>query len=208
MPSNVTKGLSLHRHVWVPVEGASHTVVALHGTGGDENDLVPLVRQLYPNSNILGVRGNVMENGHPRFFKRFAEGMFDEADIRVRANDLAAFYEAAETAYGLSANTTTWLGYSNGANMIAAKLLLDDLIRDAVLLRAQHPLKQRPGQPVRVSDGARVKLFSGEYDTVVPVAESRRLADALVKRGYAVEHVSQPTGHQLSHHDIEMLMPK
>lgn len=205
MAHNVKEGLALHRHVWLPAggagRGAARTVVALHGTGGDENDLIPLVREMYPEANILGIRGNVNENGYPRFFKRFAEGMFDEADIRARANDLVAFWEAAAVTYGIAPGATTWLGYSNGANMIAALLLLDDVVREAVLLRAQYPLKglKTVGIP------ARVTMLSGEYDTIVPLAESKKLREALEVRGHKVVQHLAPTGHQLSHFDFEVL---
>lgn len=197
----MTQNIKLHTHVWLPKAGAVQTVVALHGTGGDEHDLVPLVQGLYPEANVLGVRGNVSENGYPRFFKRFAEGMFDEVDIRARANELVAFFEAAAAEYRIVPGATTWLGYSNGANMIASLLLLDDVVRDAVLLRAQYPLKPLAGG----QGGATVKLVGGEYDTIVPVAESKRLRDALMERGHSVEQVMLPTGHQLSAMDVAAL---
>ena len=200
----MNRNLELHRHVWLPKDGALQTVVALHGTGGDENDLVPMVRELYPDANILGIRGNVSENGHARFFKRYAEGMFDEADIRARANDLGEFYEAAVPEYRIAPGATTWLGYSNGANMIAALLLLDNIVRDAVLLRAQNLFKGR----MTVQGGqaaATVKLLSGEYDSIVPIAESRKLKDALEARGHKVEQLMLPTGHPLSRMDMEEL---
>jgi phospholipase/carboxylesterase len=198
-----TSNLTLHRHVWLPKEGAVRTVVTLHGTGGDEHDMVPLVEGVYPDANILGIRGNVNENGYARFFKRYAEGMFDEVDIRARANELVAFFEAAVREYRIVPGATTWLGYSNGANMIAALLMLDNVVRDAVLLRAQYPLKAADGK-----GGATVKLLSGEYDTIVPLAESKKLRDALLAMGHKVEQVMVPTGHQLSHMDIETLKAK
>lgn len=200
----MTANLSLHHHLWLPHEGAGHTVVALHGTGGDETDLVPLVQTLYPNANILGLRGNVIEHGYPRFFRRFAEGLFDEDDIRTRTKDLAAFWRAAATQYNLVPETTTWLGYSNGANMVASLLLLEDIVQSAVLLRAQAPFKQAlnvTAQPVP----AQVKILSGDYDTIVPTSESRRLEDALAARGHTVQHLHLPTGHQLSQLDITAL---
>lgn len=199
MPNN----LNLHQYVWLPQPGATHTVVALHGTGGDENDLVPLVRQLYPASNILGIRGNVSENGYPRFFRRYMEGMFDEADINARTADLETFWNAAAEAYNLSPATTTWLGYSNGANMIAAMLWRNDTVRDAVLIRAQAPFKDTT--VTKAEHAATVKLLSGAYDTIVPVTESARLRDVLTARGHTVDHRILDTGHQLSRMDVEIL---
>lgn len=195
-------GLNLHPHVWLPLEGASHTVVALHGTGGDEHDLVPLVREIYPDSQILGVRGNVNEGGAARFFRRYTEGMFDEEDIENRMSELDAFWQAAVEAYGLNAASTTWLGYSNGANMIAAMLLRREIVRDALLLRAQMPFQAMPEGKVVMP--ARVSIRSGAYDTIVPVRESKRLRDALMLRGHNVEQRFVETGHQLSRMDLQL----
>src|ERR1700742_1919045 len=97
-------------------------LLLLHGTGGNEDDLVPLGRAVAPGSALLSPRGPVLENGMPRFFRRLAEGVFDEADVRRRAQDLADFVAAARVAYGLAAPVA--LGFSNGANIAAATLLL------------------------------------------------------------------------------------
>ncbi len=203
----MTDKLNLHTHVWLPRDGAARTVVALHGTGGDENDLVPLVRELYPDANVLGLRGNVNEGGALRFFRRYAEGLFDEADIRARAADLTAFWPAAVEAYGIDADTAVWLGYSNGANMIGALLLLDNVVREAVLLRAQNLFADAVGgeAAVKASVKAKVTLVSGEYDPIVPVAEAGKLRDALLVRGHEVVQHTLPTGHQLSRYDLEVL---
>ncbi|PZP40167.1 MAG: hydrolase [Pseudomonas fluorescens] len=193
--------MNLHPHVWLPLEGASRTVVALHGTGGDEHDLVPLVRQLYPEVNILGIRGNVREGASNRFFRRFAEGMFDMEDLKVQSADLLAFWDAAKAEYGLVDAQTTWFGYSNGANMIAALLLQGEVVRDAVLLRAMDVgLK-----PLGKGD-ATVLMLNGEYDPIVPVASAAAVRDSLLEKGYEVTATQLPTGHQLSHMDFDILM--
>lgn len=199
----MTNNLALHHHVWLPQLGATHTVVALHGTGGDESDLVPLARGIYPQANILGIRGNVNEGGANRFFRRFAEGMFDEADIKSRVKDLATFWQAASTEYGINPATTTWLGYSNGANTIAALLLGSDAVQNAVLLRAQAPFQKAP-QTLSPTP-AQVMLLSGEHDPIVPITESARLRDELTTRGHTVNHIRLPTGHQLSQMDLKAL---
>ncbi len=196
--------LGLHKHVWLPHDGAARTVVALHGTGGDEMDLVPLVRGLYPDANILGIKGNVNEGGAARFFRRYAEGLFDEADIRARAADLGVFWDAAVAEYGIAPETAVWLGYSNGANMIGALLLLDDVVSEAVLLRAQN-LFAAPVDGGEAKVKAKVRLVSGEYDPIVPVAEAAKLRDALLARGHDVDQLMLPTGHQLGRYDLEAL---
>lgn len=196
--------LQIHKHVWLPRDGAARTVVALHGTGGDETDLVPLVRELYPDANILGIKGNVSEDGAARFFRRYAEGLFDEADIRMRAAELGTFWQAAVAAYGIDPAQTVWLGYSNGANMIGALLLLDDAVAEAVLLRAQNVFAET-GADAAVTK-AKVRLLSGDYDPIVPVAEAAKLRDTLRARGHDVEQVMLPTGHQLGRYDLEALV--
>src|SRR4051794_24816014 len=102
----------------------SPTLLLLHGTGGDENDLVGVGRSVAPRANLLSVRGKVMENGAPRFFRRFAEGIFDEDDLKFRATELTDFIPAAAGEYGIDANNVIAFGYSNGANIAGAMLLL------------------------------------------------------------------------------------
>lgn len=194
--------LGLHHHVWLPRGGAARTVVALHGTGGDELDLVPLAERIYPGANILGIRGNVNEHGAARFFKRMGEGVFDEADIRARAEELVAFFAAAKSAYGMP-DEVVWMGYSNGANMIAAMLLLNDVVQDGLLLRAQAPFKD--GAFGRTAVRATVRIHSGEQDGIVPLAEAVRLRAQLEGRGHSVEHVRLNAGHQLVSADLAAL---
>ena len=118
-------------------------VLLLHGTGGDEADLVPLGREVAPGAALLSPRGNVLEGNMPRFFRRFREGLFDEEDVRRRARELADFVAAARHAYGLAQPLA--LGYSNGANIAAALLLLHPkALAGAILLRAMAPLAESP----------------------------------------------------------------
>ena len=99
-----------HDHVWIPPTAQGPTLLLLHGTGGDENDLLPLGRLLLPGAGLLSPRGNVLENGMPRFFRRLAEGVFDEADVKARANELADFVAEAREAYGLAAPIAVEIG--------------------------------------------------------------------------------------------------
>jgi phospholipase/carboxylesterase len=195
--------LALFRHIWLPQAGATRTVVALHGTGGDEHDLLPLVEAWPTRVNFLGLRGNVLERGQARFFKRFAEGQFDEADMRQQAADLWRFWAAAQESYSLAEATTTWLGYSNGANMIAALLLLSEVVHDAVLLRAQAVLREPPA-PSQPKHGT-VRLLSGALDPIVPAAESLRLGASLTAQGYALDHQVLQAGHGLGAEDLRRL---
>lgn len=133
-------------------------ILLLHSTGSDENDLLPLGRTVAPGAALLSPRGKVLEGGMPRFFRRLAEGVFDEEDVRRRANKLADFVQDARTAYGLDAPIA--VGFSNGANIAAAVLQLrSEVLADAVLLRAMVPLSDvpdadLPGKPVLILSGA------------------------------------------------------
>jgi phospholipase/carboxylesterase len=173
-------------------------LLVLHGTGGDENDLVPLGRMVAPDAPLLSPRGKVLENGMPRFFLRSAEGVFDEDDVRRRAQELADFVEEARARYGLSSPIA--LGYSNGANIAAAILLLrPQVLAGAILLRATVPLSQTP--PVDLK-GKPVLIASGMSDPLMPLERAKQLASLLQQQGAIVEHRTLPTGHQLSQADV------
>jgi phospholipase/carboxylesterase len=173
-------------------------LLLLHGTGGDENDLLQLGRLVSPGSALLSPRGKVIENGMPRFFRRHAEGVFDEDDLRLRANELADFVESARNAHGIGKPLA--VGFSNGANIAAAVLLLrPEALAGAILLRAMVPLAHPP--KVDLSD-KRVLMISGEQDPIVPRENAARLASLLSARGAQVEQHSLPIGHQLSQADL------
>lgn len=173
-------------------------LLLLHGTGGDEKDLLPLGQAVAPGASLLSVRGQVLEHGMPRFFRRLAEGVFDEDDVRRRANDLADFVEAARRHYGLA--TPVALGYSNGANIAAAMLLLrPQVLAGAILLRAMVPLSKPPQADLA---GKPVLIVSGQYDPIIPASNSTRLAALLSNAGANVQHPVLPTSHQLSQTDL------
>lgn len=175
-------------------------ILLLHGTGGNENDLIPLGQAVAPGSALLSPRGQVLEAGMPRFFRRLAEGVFDEADLRRRADDLAAFVADARAQYGLPAPIA--LGFSNGANIAAALLLLHpETLAGAVLLRAMEPLRNPPMPDLSDRD---ILLVSGAMDPIVPAANGKRLAATLDAAGARVEHETLPTGHGLSQADLTL----
>jgi phospholipase/carboxylesterase len=175
-------------------------VLLLHGTGGDENDLMPLGRTVAPGAALLSPRGQVLEHGMPRFFRRLAEGVFDEKDVRRRALDLANFIADARERHGLAAPLA--LGYSNGANIAAAVLLLrPDALAGAILLRAMVPL----AEPPRIElNGQPVLIVSGGQDPIARPDNAVRLADLLRRAGAAVEHEILPAGHALSNLDVAL----
>lgn len=186
-------------HRYEPGRTTAPPLLLLHGTGGDESDLLPLGRALAPGAALLSPRGAVLENGMPRFFRRLAEGVFDEEDVRRRARDLAGFVAGARHAYGLAAPLA--LGFSNGANIAAAMLLLcPEALAGAVLLRPMVPLAAPTGETLA---GRPVLMLSGASDPTVPAETAHRLAEMLAGRGAAVEHRTLPAGHGLTAMDVE-----
>jgi predicted esterase len=197
---NSTDGLSFtHRYVPGKVPGAP-TLLLLHGTGGDENDLLPLVPALLPGAGALSPRGKVLEQGMSRFFRRLAEGVFDLEDLRVRTSELADFVVAAAAHYHFDPARVIAIGFSNGANIASTLMLLrPGVLAGGVLFRAMVPIEPdpmpaRPGTPVLISNG--------RSDPLVSVAETERLAALLRETGADVTIAWQPGGHNLTREDL------
>jgi phospholipase/carboxylesterase len=172
------------------------TLLLLHGTGGNEDSLVPLGRALAPGAALLGVRGKVLENGMPRFFRRIAEGVFDEADLVARTHELADFLEGASRRYGFPLAATTAVGFSNGANIAAALLLLHPgLIRSAMLFRAMVPFEPQDRPDLR---GTSVLLSEGRFDPLIAAANANRLGQILEQCGATVDLDWIEAGHHLT----------
>jgi len=190
------------QHRFVPAEGGdATTLLLLHGTGGNEDDLLPLGRALSPTAALLSPRGKVLENGMPRFFRRLAEGVFDEEDLKRRTGELAHFVEAAVREYGLDPSHVYAVGFSNGAN-IAASLLLSrpGLLSGAVLLRAMVPF-----EPETTPDlsGVPVYLAAGRRDQMIPQESTERLAEILRAAGANLTLDWQPGGHGIGPAEVE-----
>jgi phospholipase/carboxylesterase len=197
------KGTESHVHVWEPpTADVSTTLLLLHGTGGDERDLIPLGRMLLPGSGLLGVRGNVSEHGAPRFFRRLAEGVFDMEDLHRRTAELGDFVEAAADRYGFDRQRVIAVGFSNGAN-VAASLLLSrpSALAGGVLFRAMVPFE--PDTPIRL-DGRAILLGEGRFDPLVPVDQAERLAEIFRSAGAETTLEWQDSGHQLTQSDVRV----
>lgn len=173
-------------------------LLLLHGTGGDERDLLSLGRTVAPGASLLSPRGKVLEGPMPRFFRRLAEGVFDEADLTARTHELADFVMESRERHGLSAPIA--LGFSNGANIAASLLLLrPEILAGAALLRAMSPFRRPPKADLA---GKRVLMLSGALDPIIPADDSERLARTLSGNGALVDHRVLPTGHGLSQADV------
>jgi predicted esterase len=187
-------------HEFIP-GSSSRTLLLLHGTGGNERDLIPLGRELDPNAALLSPRGKVLENGMPRFFRRLAEGVFDLEDLKFRTNELADFVTAAAQHYGFARDNLVAVGYSNGANIAASMLLLrPQVLSAAILFRAMVPLI-----PDKLPDlsSVRVWIGAGDQDLIVPSPETKRLAELLRRAGADVTIRFAKAGHGLTNGDLE-----
>ena len=178
----------------------SLTFILLHGTGGNEDDLIPVGQMLSSSASLLSPRGNVLENGMPRFFKRLAEGVFDMEDLKFRTKELADFVKDASNTYSFNLNKTIAVGFSNGAN-IAASLLLSypETIKGAILFRAMIPFI-----PENMPDlsSKKVLLSAGKFDPIVSKSQIEGLLNILQKSGADVTLKWQQSGHNLTQTDI------
>jgi predicted esterase len=177
----------------------ARTLLLLHGTGGNEHDLLQLGPMLLPGANLLSPRGQVLEDGRPRFFRRFAEGLLDLEDLERRAGELGDFVVAAAAHYGFDSARVVAVGFSNGANIASGLLLIHPgLLSGAVLLRAMVTLVPDPLPAL----SARVLISNGQSDPLVSAEETERLASILRRCGARVDLVWQPAGHQLTQNDV------
>jgi predicted esterase len=182
---------------------AAHTVLLLHGTGGDEMDLIPIGRSLAAGANLLSPRGKVSENGANRFFRRLAHGVFDRADIERSAAELAAFVAESAARYGFDAAKVYALGYSNGANVAQATMLLHPgVLAGAVMLRPMPVI-----QPETLPDlaGIPVLIVAGDEDELTTTEFTHELASTLSQAGAKVDVKWVAAGHGLTPFDFQIV---
>lgn len=192
-------------HLFIPADpqakaAARWTVLLLHGTGGDENDLVTLGRILLPGAALLSPRGNVLEGAMPRFFRRLAEGVFDQQDLERRTDELVEFVARASARYGFDASRVLAAGFSNGANIAASVLLRHaGVLRAAVLLSPMMPF-----EPASVAALGQTRVFigAGKNDPIVPVAQVERLATVLGDAGAHVIVHWEAGGHGITQREV------
>jgi phospholipase/carboxylesterase len=188
-------------HRFEPGREDAPVLLLLHGTGGDENDLLPLGRAILPGASLLSPRGKVLEQGMPRFFRRLAPGVFDIEDLKLRTEELAEFVAAAAARYEFTLDRVIAAGYSNGANMAASLLLLrPEVLSAAILLRATVPLRVAALPDLR---GKRVLLSEADDDIYVPHAQALELESILRTAGASVESLWIAPTHALEQAELK-----
>ncbi|MGN4157235.1 alpha/beta hydrolase [Staphylococcus auricularis] len=187
-------------HVFKKGAPDAPTFILLHGTGGDENDLIPLAQNLNPSYNILGVRGEISENGMNRFFKRHGQGKYDIEDLNFRTDRLIQFLKDAAEQYEFDLEKAVVVGFSNGSN-IALNRIFDERIdfQKALLYAPLYPLPVTNEIDLSHMD---ILISAGERDPISPVRESKRLISLLKQHGANVETV-WVNSHELSREGIE-----
>lgn len=181
---------------------STRTLLLLHGTGGNERDLIPLGRDLDPDASLLSPRGKTLENGRPRFFRRLAEGVFDLEDLKARTNELADFVTSASLHYQIDQQKIVAVGYSNGANIAASIVLLrPEILSAAILFRAMVPLipEKQPDLSSRS-----VFISGGAFDPIVPASNTKELVELLRNSGADVSVRFLQAGHELTSDDVDM----
>lgn len=191
------------QHIFEPAsDPQAPTLLLLHGTGGDENDLLPLGRAVAPGAGLLSPRGKVLEHGAPRFFRRLAEGVFDQQDLAVQTAALAAFIEAAARTYGFEPGRLVAVGFSNGANIASSLLLRNpDALSAAALLRPMVPfVPEAPANLVRKP----ILIVAGSADPIVTASNTTQLVSLFTEANADVSVHRLPGGHALTAQDIPL----
>ncbi len=189
------------KHLFVQGSNPSApTLLLLHGTGGTEQDLLPLAEQLDGQASVLSVRGNVLENGMPRFFRRLAEGVFDEADLIARTQELHEFVNQAAVEYSFDRGNVVAVGYSNGANIAGSLLIHHPQSLSAAILH--HPMVPRRGVELPDLSAVPVWIGAGRHDPICSAQETEELSTLLEGAGASVTVHWEQSGHQLTRTEV------
>ncbi len=191
----------IHRYEPGTGDERNVTLFLLHGTGGDESSLSGLGRMLLPGANQLRPRGNVLEQGMPRFFRRFAEGILDIDDLKQRTNELADFLRRASEVYGFDERQVIVAGFSNGANIASSMLLLrPEVLRAAILLHPMFTFEPHPLPDLRTKP---IFIGAGRFDPLVPTEQTEQVADLLERAGAPVELFWHNGSHEVSVEEVK-----
>ncbi len=192
------------KYIYLPTEDKqANTLLLLHGTGGNENDLISLGEQLGSGFNILSVRGNVLEHGMPRFFKRLGMGIFDEKDLIFRTGELLHFLKEVSVSENFNLQKIVALGYSNGANIAGAILVTNpEFLSGAILFRPMQPYQNLPA--FKTVTNTPLFLSSGAFDPTVDAKASADYAKSLAEGGFSVSNHNLNTSHNLTQEDVAL----
>ncbi len=192
-------------YIWRPAANKNaHTLLLLHGTGGDENDLIPLAAEFGSGFNILSLRGNVSEHGMPRFFKRLGMGIFDEKDLHSRTDEMVSFIKSLADKEDFDVTKIIALGYSNGANIAGSTLILyPTFLSGAILYRPMQPFKEISND-LKNDGQTPVFMSNGTDDPTIDRAATASFVKLLKNAGFDVESHELQTGHQLSQKDVQL----
>ena len=183
----------------------AYTLLLLHGTGGDETDLLPIGKQFGNNLNVLSLRGNVNENGMPRFFKRLGMGIFDEKDLEFRTREMVSFIDQLSVKEGFDKNKIIALGFSNGANIAGSTLVLyPDFLAGAVLFRPMQPFKNIGA--FKNNANTPVLMTNGSADGTIRKEDTAEYVLQLQQAGFNVSNYTLPTGHGLIQEDLKLAL--
>ncbi|RDI45903.1 alpha/beta hydrolase [Falsibacillus pallidus] len=176
-------------------------LLLLHGTGGTEHDLLTIGSMISEGSSILSVRGNVSENGMPRFFRRLSEGVFDEEDLIFRTKELNEFLDESSKTYAFDRKNVIAVGYSNGANIAGSlHFHFKDALKGSILF---HPMVPRRGIELPDLKGTPIFIGAGTNDPLIPAAETEELAKFLTDAGANVKTHWEQQGHQLTGGEVQ-----
>ena len=192
------------KYIYQPATGSGvYTLLLLHGTGGDENDLLPIAKEFGNNINVLSLRGNVQEGGMPRFFKRLGMGVFDEQYLRFRTAEMIAFLKELAIEKDFDIDKIIALGYSNGANIIGSTLMLEpDFFAGAIMYRPMQPFKQP--EPFESLQHRPVFMSNGNQDPTIDPQATIHYVAALKAAGFIVIDHQLATGHNLTQNDLNL----
>ena len=189
-----------HHHIFIEGKNVENVLILLHGTGGSEHDLINVGKHIDPDASILGVRGNVLEGGMPRYFRRLSEGVFDEEDLFFRAQELHKFLKEALQHYAPKSEHISMIGYSNGANIAATLLMKHEKIASrAILFHAMVPYRN---QDVRALNNTHVFIGAGSNDPIIPQNETLELIEVLRSNHALVKDIWYNNGHQLTMNEV------
>lgn len=184
-------------------KGDTHTLILLHGTGGDENDLIPLAKMVSPQSSILSIRGNVLENGMPRFFRRLAMGVFDQENLKEETQNLYHFLLEAAQTYQFDLNKSTIIGFSNGANIAISMLFsYDNPVGQAILLRPMIPTEHILSKHLNETS---IVILTGKYDTIVPPEHGNLLKTQFEQLQAKTVWKELNATHRLTEEDVKII---